>query len=209
MSDTIPNQALPTKASASCLHDAPSTEYLLLQTRYQARELDRAVYLRPSMQLRLSIVPHLIQKWPILGASQVHLVRTVSLVVRLGDRLACRTHSSRYDVPPVQDPLVAASQNTRLSHAMWIPLVVRDGNINDTPPLQLLRKLVLWIDDSLACISRCGAHLGELRLGFGGDGEDFAALGSDIAAESLELAEVCLAEGAPGASVDCATWVSG
>ena len=78
---------------------------------------------------------------------------------------------------------------------MRIALSVGDGQLDDAAAFQFRGEWVLRIDDRLACIPSHGAHLGELGLVLGGDGEDVAACGTGALLQGLELAEVGLQVG--------------
>jgi hypothetical protein len=118
------------------------------------------------------------------------------------------THKSRNNSPLEEHRLVLPQhQHGRLRHAVRVALLVRDRDVEQAAPLELLDEEVVWVDDRFARVSGRGAHCWELRGCLSSHDHGDATLGADAGSQALELLEVGHAEGTPVASVVCGWFV--
>jgi hypothetical protein len=99
-------------------------------------------------------------------------------------------------------PILPEDKYGRLRHAMWVSLLLRDGDRKAIFLVQFCRDLVFWVTEHLALEAGLGAHGRQEFSTFSCDGYNGALSIFDAAKDGLQVFEVAVAEWAPVAAVD-------
>jgi len=136
----------------------------------------------PTLHFALYIVQNLFQIGPIFRAPDIHL--------------------TRYNCPFLQYRAVFLHhKDSWLRHPIFIPAPFRDGYIQQSLLLEVLREYVLRINDRFASIPSALKHCSKMNFRLGRHSDRYAFGAGNSRFEAVESGEVSPAEGTPVATV--------